>query len=363
MEKSPLQATEFCGKILVVDDDVYNRRVLQGMLEKLGHHPVMAENAMTALRLLDRSFDLVLADVMMPKINGFEMVRMIRNNPATRDIPVIMVTTLSDKAERLQAVEVGANDFIAKPVDMMELKIRSASMLKQKAQQDELYTYQTSLEKMVEARTVELRQALINLDNSHVETIQHLSAAAEYKDDDTAMHLRRMSNYAALIAEKLGLEKSVIHCIRISSPMHDIGKIGIPDHILLKPGKLSDTEWQTMKTHTEIGGMILKSATSTYMVMGTEIALSHHEKWDGSGYPSGLAGEAIPLTGRIAAVADVFDALTSRRPYKEAFSIEKSIKIMQEGRGSHFDPRILDVFLQQLETVVKIRQAYQDKPY
>lgn len=352
---------EHPAKIMVVDDEINNRLVLKGMLEKLGHQPVLAENAIIALKNLDRSFDLVLADVMMPKMNGYEMVAMIRKNADLWDLPVIMVTTLDQKEDRLRAVEVGANDFIAKPVDLTELRIRTASMLKQKAQQDAIYAYQANLQKMVEDKTAELRQALIDLDESHVETIQKLSAAAEYKDDDTAMHICRMSGYSALIAEKMGLAADEVDRIRISSPMHDIGKIGIADHILLKPGKLDVEEWRIMQTHAEIGGRILAASKSVYMQLGHVIAMTHHEKWDGSGYPSGLAGEDIPLVGRICAVADVFDALTSRRPYKEAFAIDKALAIMREGRGLHFDPRVLDVFLASLDEVLQIKKSNQDQ--
>ncbi len=343
------------AKILIVDDEPQNLLLLRSMLGKIGHTVWEAKNGLEALAFLDRSYDLVLSDVMMPEMDGFTLVRNMRRNPETGDIPVIMVTALSERAHRLQAVEAGANDFIAKPVDRLELHVRVQSLLRQKAQQDEIKAFQAGLEAKVEARTSELQRALRDLDKAHVETIQHLAAAAEYKDEDTADHVRRMTAYSVVIAQGLDLDREEVDLIRISSPMHDVGKIGIPDSILLKPGKLDPQEWETMKTHTSIGGRILGTGASDYMNMGTLIALSHHEKWDGSGYPSGLSGEDIPLSGRICAVADVFDALTSKRPYKDAFPVPKSLDIMRQERGIHFDPQVLDVFLDRLEEIMAIK--------
>ncbi|WP_320006827.1 HD domain-containing phosphohydrolase [Maridesulfovibrio sp.] len=347
-------------KILVVDDEPHNIVLLEGILSKFGHEVVGAENAVVALDVLDRSFDLVLSDVMMPVMNGFEFVTKIRKNEETQDIPVIMVTTLSQRDDRLKAVEVGANDFITKPIDIFELKIRTESMLKQKAQHDEIKLFQADLHEMVENRTLELRQALAKLDKAHVDTIQHLCAAAEYKDEETANHLVRMAEYSRIIAENIGLDKKTVHLIHTSAPMHDIGKIGIPDSILLKPGTLTAEEWEVMKRHATIGGNILSMGSSDYINMGSVIALSHHEKWDGSGYPNGFSGEEIPLPGRICAVADVFDALTSRRPYKEPFSIEKSLDIMKDGRGNHFDPQLIDIFFENIDEVVEIQKSRGD---
>lgn len=345
------------GKILVVDDEPHNITLLKGVLTKLGHEVVGAENAVVALEMLDRSFDLVLSDVMMPVMDGFEFVCKIRENEETKDLPVIMVTTLSQREDRLKAVKVGANDFISKPIDLVELRIRTESMLRQKAQQDEIKSFQGDLNEMVEIRTAELQAALSKLDKAHIETIHYLSAAAEYKDEDTAAHISRMAGYTKLIARKMGLDKKLVELIYTSSPMHDIGKIGIPDCILLKPGKLDSKEWETMKSHSVIGNNILELGDSDYMRMGAVIALNHHEKWDGSGYPCGLSGDEIPLPGRICAVADVFDALTSKRPYKDAFSVDKALSIMKEGRGTHFDPQILDIFLDNIDEIIAIKEA------
>ena len=347
-------------KILVVDDEPHNIVLLKGILTKLGHNVVGAENAVVALEKLDRTYDLVLSDVMMPVMNGFEFVEKIRENSETQGIPVIMVTTLSQKGDRLKAVEVGANDFITKPIDIVELRVRTESMLRQKAQQDEIKAFESDLNELVESRTLELREALSKLDEAHVETIHHLCAAAEYKDEETANHLVRMAEYSRILAEQKGLDKETVQLIHTSSPMHDIGKIGIPDNVLLKPGKLTAEEWDVMKSHAVIGGNILSMGTSDYINMGAVIALSHHEKWDGSGYPSRLSGEYIPLPGRICAIADVFDALTSKRPYKEPFSVERSLEIMKEGRGKHFDPELIDLFFENLEEILSIKESCAD---
>ncbi len=347
------------GKLLVVDDEAHNVLLLKTLLKKMGHTVEEAANGNIALSMLNESYDLVLTDVMMPEMDGFTLVTEIRRTMGISDIPIIMVTALREKADRLRAVEAGANDFITKPVDRIELEVRTRSLMQQKRQQDEIKEFQAELENKVARRTQELQTALHNLDQAHIETIHHLSAAAEYKDEDTADHIQRVSAYSDLIAQRLGLDEEEVALIRIGSPMHDVGKIGISDRILLKPGKLDAEEWEIMKTHTTIGDKIMCGGNSQYMKMGAEIALTHHEKWDGSGYPHNLSGENIPLSGRICAVADVFDALTSRRPYKEAFPVPKSLAILREGRGSHFDPRVLDAFLEQIDTVLAIRNRYQ----
>lgn len=343
------------AKILIVDDEPQNILLLRYMLDQVGHSVKAANSGKEALAFLDGSFDLVLSDIMMPEMDGYSLVQAIRQNPDLHDIPIIMVTSLSARIHRLKAVEAGANDFITKPIDRLELLVRTNSLLRQKAQLDQIKEFQTELQGMVDARTEQLHQALRNLDKAHIETIQHLSAAAEYRDEDTAGHIKRISAFSALIAHRMGLVKEEVDLIRVSSPMHDVGKIGIPDAILLKPGKLEPDEWEIMKMHTDIGGNILCAGTSEYLNMGAIIALSHHEKWDGSGYPAGISGEDIPLPGRICAVADVFDALTSKRPYKEAFPVPKALTTMREGRGKHFDPRVLDVFLECIDEILAKR--------
>ncbi len=358
---------ETVKKILVVDDELINRKVLEGLLKSFGFQCVTAESGRAALELLDASFDLILLDIMMPDMDGFAVAKAVRAMPSFADLPIVMVTALSAKEDRLKAVESGANDFVAKPIDATELRVRMSSLLRMKAYHDEVKGYQAHLEQMVAEKTRTLREALADLElarqatvHDHIETIRELSSAAEYKDEDTASHIMRMSRYCALIAERFGLTRDDVDLVLYSSPMHDIGKIGIPDAILLKPGKLDPDEWEIMKTHAEIGAKILTGGSSKYLESGAVIAMSHHERWNGSGYPQGLAGEDIPLFGRICALADVFDALTTRRPYKPAFSNDKALEIMKEGRGTHFDPALYDVFLANFSGIEAIQKEYRD---
>jgi len=355
------------ARILIVDDELINRKVLEGLLKSYGLSCVSADSGPAALALLDESIDLVLLDIMMPGMDGFLVARAIREMPRFADLPIVMVTALSAKEDRLRAVEAGANDFVAKPIDSTELSVRMKSLLRMKGYHDEVKGYQLHLEQMVAEKTKALRGALVELEHArlatvraHMETIHKLSAAAEYKDEDTASHIMRMSRYCAVIAEHAGLDDETVDLILNSSPMHDIGKMGIPDAILLKPGKLNAEEWQVMQLHTIMGANILDDSTSKYLEVGAVIAATHHEKWDGSGYPRGLAGEDIPLFGRICAVADVFDALTTKRPYKEALSNAEAIEIMTKGRGTHFDPALLDIFLARLAVIEAIQQEYRD---
>jgi len=303
----------------------------------------------------------------MPCMDGFEVVRRIRQGDICADVPIIMVTALSSKEDRLKSVEAGANDFVAKPIDKYELKVRTESLLKMKEARDQVQRYQLHLEEMVKVRTQALELALENTISlqrgalaAQLETIHRLSAAAEFRDAETGQHIQRMSRISALLCRHLGLAQGEVDLVLHASPMHDVGKIGIPDAVLLKPGKLTPGEWEIMKQHASIGERILGGSDSELLLAGSIIAASHHEKWDGSGYPRGLAGEDIPLFGRICAVADVFDALTSARPYKPAFDLDKSLAILREGRGSHFDPRVLDAFLDNLDEALAIQEAYRD---
>lgn len=349
--------------ILVMDDEDINRKVLSSMLQALGYDSLVASSGIQGLELFTPHVDLVLLDIMMPEMNGFEVAEAIRARDDGKDVPIIMITALSAKEDRLRSVKAGANDFISKPIDAMELEVRMASLLKIKDYHDEIRRYKETLEDMVEAKTKALKMALTNLHvaqestiKAHLETLNRLSVAAEFKDEDTAHHIQRMSRYSALIAEKHGLAEDQVDLILNASPMHDIGKIGIPDAILLKPASLDVDEWKIMQRHCEIGAKIMDSTSSCYLSAGCEIAISHHEKWDGSGYPLGIAGEDIPLFGRICAIADVFDALTSLRPYKEAFSNEKALKIMRDGRGTHFQPELLDLFFDAMAEVEAIQR-------
>jgi len=344
--------------ILVVDDEERNLRVMEAILAPLGHRTLLASNGDEAIAVAEKdAVDLVLLDVMMPGIDGFEVATRLKQGEITGLIPIVMVTALRDVEHRIKALEAGADDFLSKPVDATEVKARVQSLLKVKAYNDHMLNYQQELEEEVAERTKELALAFEKLKLASLDTINRLSAAAEYKDEDTGEHIIRMSHYSAVIARQMGLDDPTVELILNASPMHDIGKIGTPDRVLVKPGKLDADEWEIMKQHAAIGASILEGAESDVIQMGERIALSHHEKWDGSGYPQGLQGEAIPIEGRITAIDDVFDALTSRRPYKEPFSLEKSIGIIEEGRGTHFDPEVMDAFFAVMDEILEIKRA------
>jgi putative two-component system response regulator len=355
-------------RVLVIDDDAGIRKITQLLVEGLGHDVEAAHDGIEGLAKLRLGVDLILLDVVMPGLDGFEVCRRIRQDPAGRDVPVIMVTTLETREHRLHAVEAGANDFIAKPVDETELRVRCTSLLKLKAAQDEVKRYQTHLERMVEDRTASLRKALEQMAEAQrvayqaqLETVERLAILAEYKDKVTGRHIQRMSEYSAVIARGLRLPAAEVELILHASRMHDVGKIAVPDAILRKPAELDPQEWTVMRQHSTIGSRMLDNSSSQILQAGKIIALHHHERWDGAGYPAGLAGSDIPLWGRICAVADVFDAVTSERPYKPAFPNEEALQLLLDGKGKHFDPRVVDVFFECLQEILTIQDKYKDK--
>jgi putative two-component system response regulator len=354
-------------KILVVDDEGPTRTGLGKLLAGLGYEPVLAANGSEALATLCQDIELVLTDVMMPDISGYDLTRAIRTHPAYAEIPIILVTALSARSDRIKGVEAGANDFIVKPVDVTELHVRVDSLLKVKQAHEELRLYQLHLEEMVRLRSEDLQRTIGKLKEQQwqnqtalLDTAKRLGVAAEFKDKETSDHIHRMSEYCELIARLRGLPGGEVEIVLRASPLHDVGKLGTPDAILLKPGPLTPEEWVVMKEHTLTGGRILAGAMSDVIQAGEIIALTHHEKWDGSGYPEGLSGKDIPLYGRICAIADVFDALTNKRPYKEAFSNKTAANIMIEGRGKHFDPKLLDLFFANFDEVKRIQRKFTD---
>ena len=354
-------------RILIVDDEEQNRELLQAILKELGYKFETARDGIEALAKMKMDIDLVLLDVMMPGMDGYEVARRIRSEKETVDTPIIMVTSLASREDRLRVFETGANDFIAKPIDITEVKVRTASMLKLKEAQDAMKQNQKELEEMIAKRTATLRKALDDMTDAqrkayeaHVDTINRLALASEYRDEDTAAHINRISDYCGIIGRGLNLPPGEVEVLQIVSPMHDVGKIGVPDKILLKPAKLTKDEFEIIKKHTTIGATILAGSSSKLLNAGEVIAMSHHEKWDGTGYPKGLVNKTIPLFGRICALADVFDALTTRRPYKEAFSNEKSFKILQEESGTHFDPKIVEVFFDNVQEIVETQERDHD---
>jgi putative two-component system response regulator len=353
MEKKP--------HILVVDDEDRNLRLMEAVLLPLGYDVAFARNGEEALaKVRETPVDVILLDVMMPGLDGFEVARILKSDEQTKIIPVVMVTALQEVEDRIRALEAGADDFLAKPVDKTEIRARVASLVKVKAYNDYIRNYSRELETEVARRTRDLRLAFERIKAMSLEALYRLTRAAEYKDEDTGAHIQRMSQYSATIARTMGLNDQTVEYILYAAPMHDIGKIGIPDKILLKPGKLTEEEWVIMKEHTTIGGRILEGSKAGYIHLGEIVALTHHEKWDGSGYPLGLKGNKIPLVGRIVAIADVFDALMSKRPYKEAFPLEKSHGIIREGRGNHFDPAVVDAFFASGKELDRIRQEFKD---
>ncbi len=331
--------------ILVVDDEKTIRDFLSILLSEEGYQTITASDGQEALELVSAfSVSSILLDARMPGLDGFEVAHILKNNLETNSIPIIMVTALNDIPDRVKALESGVDDFLSKPVDRTELIATVKSQLKVKSYNDYMRNYQRDLECAVKKRTEELNQALALLQKSSLDTIYRLSRAAEYKDAETGKHLVRISQYCEVIARALGLGDDAATMFLYTAPMHDIGKIGIPEHILHKPGRLSSDEWEIMKTHTTIGAQILAGSTAESLKKAETIALTHHERWDGTGYPRGLSGQEIPLEGRITAVADVFDVLCSWRPYKEPIPVEKAMMAITEGKGSHFDPEIVDAF-------------------
>ncbi|GAU09902.1 response regulator [Desulfoplanes formicivorans] len=348
--------------VFVVDDEPQNLRLMEAMLVPEGYEVVLAEDGPRALEMLETiDPDVCLLDVMMPGMDGYALARELRAREAARTVPIVMVTALNDVRDRVRALEAGADDFLSKPVDRSELTARVRSLVKVKAYNDHMKEYQQKLEAAVQERTRELQKANARIEAASLDTIYRLSRAAEYKDEETGGHIKRMSHYAAAVARQLGLGEATCKRILYAAPMHDVGKIGIPDRILLKPGKLDAEEWKVMKRHTLIGGAILAGSDTPHIRLARVIAMTHHEKWDGSGYPNQLAGEQIPLVGQITAIADVFDALTSRRPYKEPFSLERSYDIIRQGRGTHFAPDVVDAFFRVQEEILEIKKRFQDE--
>ncbi len=349
-------------RILIVDDEEMNRESLVEMVESLEHETETAEDGIGALAMLKLDFDAILLDVNMPGMDGFEVARRIRKDANFGSVAIIMVTGQTSREDRIRAVEAGVNDFIAKPVDYVELRVRLESQLKIKDQQDAILKHQTELETLVETRTEALRETLAEMaeaqretHDAYLATIRRLAIAAEFKDIDTGAHIERVSRFCALLGRLYNLPPGEIEILRHASPMHDVGKMGIPDGILMKPGKLNEKEWEVMKQHTVIGSRILEGSNSQLLKAGELIARTHHEWWDGSGYPNGLTGEEIPLMGRICAVADVFDAVTNERPYKPAYSNEDAVEILIEKKGSHLESSLVDLFIENLDKVVIIQ--------
>ena len=352
--------------LLIVDDEEQIRKILIRTLTEQGFICRDAASADEAKLILSEGpFALVISDVNMPGGSGIEVVKHVaREYPETG---TVMCTVLDDPNIANLVLKIGAFGYVTKPFTSGEVLIAVMNALRRRMTEIDNRSRRDHLTGMLKARTNDLSTALSNLEASEKETnvsreetIQRLSIAAEFRDKDTAAHIKRMSLYSAFLAERLGEEPKRCEVIRLSSAMHDVGKIGIPDHILLKPGPLDAAEWRVMKTHSELGHRILSDSSSGLMNEAAIIALTHHERINGSGYPRGLVEDEIPLVGKIAAVADVFDALTTDRVYRNAFPLGKALEIMREGRGDLFDPTILDLFLDSIDLVIEIKDEYRD---
>jgi putative two-component system response regulator len=341
--------------ILIVDDEPANLKLLDRMLRTQGYEALVliSDPREVMAQYQTARPDLILLDINMPHLDGYQVMEQLKalNDPLLP--PIVILTAQHGKDYLLRALAAGARDFIGKPFDRNELLMRVRNLLDAQLAHRLLYDQKGVLEEMVRVRTSELH-------HTRLQVVQRLGKAAEYRDEETGNHILRMSHICALLAKEIGWDEAQCDLILNASPMHDIGKIGIPDNILLKPGSFEPHEWEIMKTHAAIGARLLDGDDSELIRMAREIALHHHEKWDGSGYPNGLSGEAIPMAGRIAALADVFDALTSSRPYKKAWTMEAATDFIRDNAGSHFDPAVVACFLDSLSEIFAICDRYQE---
>jgi putative two-component system response regulator len=333
--------------VLITDDTPEDITILSNILRNTYRVKVATdgERALKLARTEPRP-DIILLDIMMPNMSGYQVCRFLKDDLDTCNIPIIFVTAMDDVEAETRGLEAGAVDYIAKPFSPPIVKARLKTHLA-------LHDQNRMLEEKVRLRTVELN-------TTRLEIIQRLSRAAEYKDNETGLHIYRISHYARVLAQAIGMSRENVDLIFNASPMHDVGKIGIPDRILLKPGKLDPDERAIMQQHTVIGAEIIGRHDSDLLRMARNIAHSHHEKWNGKGYPDGLTSEAIPLEGRIVAVVDVFDALTNRRPYKEAWPVENAIELIQQEKGEYFDPDLVSAFNTCLPELLQIKQQYDE---
>ena len=328
------------ARILIVDDQPANVMLLERLLQLWEYENILTtQDSSRVVPLVEAEVpDLVLLDLHMPAPDGFEVMRLLE--PWTlgpERLPILVLTADATTETKRRALAAGARDFLTKPFDHTEVGLRVGNLLEIRRLHVELQDHNLLLEDRVRARTVEVEQA-------RLETLERLVLAGEFRDDDTNQHAQRLGRTAGVLAERLGLPTAEADLIRRSTPLHDIGKIGVPDTILMKPGRLTPDEYEVMKTHAVIGEQILSGGSSLVLQESATIALTHHERWDGGGYPSGLQGESIPLGGRLAALADIFDALTHRRPYKAAWPVDDAVAEIRRLRGSHLDPAVVDAF-------------------
>ncbi len=344
--------------VLILDQDAQRASHISDILLSIDQHLTIEvfQKAEAGLAWLHwHGADMIIADSRLQGAEEHVLIQRVRDLPKGGEMPLLMLTDRDDHPGRQRVLESGATDFLAKPVDRHECLARCRNLLTQRSQAKIIQERARWLEKRVAEATAEIRV------REH-ETLLRLAKAGEYRDEETGNHIIRMAKYSRLIAEELGLSRAECDCIELAAPMHDIGKIGIPDHILLKPGRLTHDEMELMKTHARIGYEILKDSPSQYLQMGAIIALHHHEKFNGTGYPQGLAGEEIPLPARIVAIADAYDALTSERPYKSVWTPQQAVHYLNAQKGMHFDPRCLEAFNARLDHINRIQHMLADQP-
>ena len=342
-------------RILIVDDEPANLKLLHKMLSGQGYTNLdLVQDPREVLNCYRAAHpDLILLDINMPHLDGFAVMAQLTALQDPLLPPIVVLTAQHGRDYLLRALNSGARDFVTKPFDRVELLTRARNLLEVHQAHRLLHDQKAVLEELVQERTRQLR-------DTRLQIVQRLGRAAEYRDNETGFHVIRMSRVSALLARSLGWSEYDSELMLHASPMHDVGKIGIPDAILLKPGKLEPYEWEIMQTHSVIGAELMSGDESDLLRLAHVIALTHHEKWDGSGYPQGLAGAAIPQAGRIVAVADVFDALTSVRPYKEAWPLNEAVDYLHANSGMHFDPEVVTHFQQNLEEILAICKRYRE---
>ncbi len=343
------------AKILVVDDQELSVRLISSILKKAAFVNIFSTtDSRQASKLYQEIHpDLVVLDLNMPHLTGFDVMEQLKALEGGSYVPIIVLSNEESQEARFQALQSGAKDFLNKPYDPVEVIIRIRNLIEVRMLQNEIKDQNKQLETKVKVRTRELY-------DTQLDVIQRLARAVEYRDSETGLHIVRMSYYCATLADKVGFGAGESDIMLTASPLHDVGKIGIPDRILRKAGPLTAEEWLIMKSHTTIGAEMLSGSSSKYLIMAREIALTHHEKWDGSGYPQGLKGENIPISGRICGLCDVYDALMTKRPYKRAWTKEETLAEIKKGKGTHFDPNLVDCFFSVLPEIERIKDDYQD---
>jgi two-component system response regulator RpfG len=344
-------------KVLIVDDESTGRTILSKIIQQVEEDVSVAafDDPLEALKWLDNNHpDLIVTDYRMPGMNGIELIRQIREKPDSSDIPIMMITVVSEKSVRYDALEAGATAFLTRPIDQIECRTSCRNLLKLHEQQSIIQDRADWLARQVEVAT----QQIVSREK---ETLIRLAKAGEYRDEETGYHVVRMAKYSRQIAEALGLSEKECDEIEYAAPMHDIGKIGIQDNVLLKPGRFEQDEWIAMQQHTTIGHSILSNSQSRYIQTGSIIALNHHERFDGTGYPNAISGKDIPLVARIVSVADVYDALASSRPYKEAWSTDDAKDYLETNSGSQFDPLCVEAFFERIDNIDEIHTNFSDR--